>query len=89
MIEERYPEWVVTPCISFTGVNAPESYIYALDGTITALSGSICNYNCVTCLMNGSELTIQKKLKSVQTKKPLIEIASLLQSLFSFNHGLI
>ena len=72
MIEERYPEWVITPWISFTGVNAPESYIYAIGGTVTSISGAIVNYIYISFIMTNPDLTMQSKLKSVYIKYPLI-----------------
>ena len=48
----RYPDWVITPWISFTGVNKPESNYYAIGLTFAGLLLIIVNYIFTQKLMN-------------------------------------
>lgn len=48
----RFPEWVVVPWISFTGVNQPESDVFACGLTVAGLCLIFVNHIFATKLMN-------------------------------------
>ena len=52
----RYPKWVITPWISFTGVYEPEANVYAIGLTFAGVCLLVVNYIFTNKLMNNKRI---------------------------------